>query len=74
MHLRRRIGHGKILPHLLVMNGFVGSYPERKLRPEISASRKHSQNSKVACAALAAGRDVPIDDFIVELKNSKQKS
>lgn len=42
------------------MSGFVGSYPARRQKREISGLRKRSRSSRVACAGRVAGRVVSI--------------
>jgi len=43
------------------MNGSAGLLPGKKLRQEISVSRKDSQNFQAVCADPAAGLDAYID-------------
>src|SRR5262245_37707257 len=51
-----------ILPLWHAVNGFVGSFLAKRLKQEVLESKKHFQNSKVACVGLAVGRGVLIDE------------
>ncbi len=53
---------GMILLRWHAVSGYAGLYPARKLRREISVSKRRSQSLQAVCAAPAAGRGAGIDE------------